>query len=266
MNPYDLQRRLDVVFEDLLGGRTLTGLTVLDAGCGTGPFTLAARSRGARVTSVDIGIELLRRARDKGAERPVAGDAAALPFADASFDLVISSECIEHTAQPDRTVTDLLRVLRPGGTLVLTCPNRTWRWSVTGRQRPQPSSLPWSRELAKLVDAQAMGAGSRCHANTACRHPRVPVHPDRDAPHPAPPRSTRPSARPRLRQPGARGRKGTARVTMGEREALLKSCAPQGSNRSTPRAIVRRISHMTRLVMSHKENTCAAPPDSPRLL
>ncbi len=131
MNPYDLQRRLEVVFEDLLGGRTLTGLTVLDAGCGTGPFTLAARSRGARVTSVDIGIELLRRARDKGAERPVAGDAAALPFADASFDLVISSECIEHTAQPDRTVTDLLRVLRPGGTLVLTCPNRTWRWSVT---------------------------------------------------------------------------------------------------------------------------------------
>ena len=57
MNPYDLGRRLEVVFEDLLGGRTLTGFSVLDVGCGTGSFTLAAIGRGARVTSLDIGVE-----------------------------------------------------------------------------------------------------------------------------------------------------------------------------------------------------------------
>ena len=130
MNPYDLERRLEVVFEELLGGRALEGLSVLDAGCGTGPFTLAALRRGGRITSIDIGVELLRRARDKGAPRPVAGDVAALPFRDASFDLVISSECVEHTAHPELSVADMLRVLRPGGTLVLTCPNRAWRWTV----------------------------------------------------------------------------------------------------------------------------------------
>jgi ubiquinone/menaquinone biosynthesis C-methylase UbiE len=131
MNQYDLERRLEVVFTELLGGRSLEGLTVLDVGCGTGPFSLAAQQRGARVTSVDIGVELLRKARTKGTRRVIAGDAAALPFSDASFDLVISSECIEHTAQPERDVAEMLRVLRADGMLALTCPNRAWRWSVT---------------------------------------------------------------------------------------------------------------------------------------
>jgi len=130
MNPYDLRRRLDVVFDQLLAGRSLTGLTVLDVGCGTGPFTLAAQQRGAEVVSLDIGVELLRRARAKGAPRGLAGDAAALPFADASFDLVLSSECIEHTPRPEQGVAEMLRVLRDGGRLVLTCPNRVWHWSA----------------------------------------------------------------------------------------------------------------------------------------
>ncbi len=130
MNQYDLERRLDVVFNELLGGQSLSGLRVLDVGCGTGPFTLAARHRGARVTSLDVGVELLRRARSKGAPTVLAGDAAALPFPDAAYDLVISSECIEHTRRPDRCVAEMLRVLRPAGALVLTCPNRAWRWSI----------------------------------------------------------------------------------------------------------------------------------------
>lgn len=130
MNPYDLERRLEVVFDELLGERQLQGLSVLDVGCGTGPFSLAALSRGARVTSLDIGVELLRHARSKGAPRPLAADAAALPFRSASFDVVISSECIEHTARPEASVAEMLRVLRPDGLLVLTCPNSAWRWSV----------------------------------------------------------------------------------------------------------------------------------------
>ncbi len=167
MNPYDLQRRLEVVFEDLLGGRTLTGLRVLDVGCGTGPFTLAALGRGARITSVDIGVELLRRARDKGAPRPVAGDAAALPFPDASFDVVISSECIEHTTQPERSVADMLRVLRPAGTLVLTCPNRAWRWTV-----PIASALnlrPY-RGLENWPGWRVLGRWVLAHGGTPTRH------------------------------------------------------------------------------------------------
>jgi SAM-dependent methyltransferase len=131
MNPYDLERRLAVVFDDLLAGRSLTGLRVLDVGCGTGHFSREAQRRGAVVTSLDIGIELLRRTRAGGATGAVAGDAGALPFRDGTFDVVISSECIEHTASPERSVSEMLRVLEAGGLLALTCPNRLWRWSIT---------------------------------------------------------------------------------------------------------------------------------------
>ena len=130
MNPYDLERRIEIVFDQLLAGRSLTNLRVLDVGCGTGPFSLAAQARGASVTSLDIGVELLRRARSKGAARVLAGDATSLPFANSTFDLVISSECIEHTVDPERSVTEMLRVLRSNGTLVVSCPNRVWRWSA----------------------------------------------------------------------------------------------------------------------------------------
>jgi SAM-dependent methyltransferase len=130
MNPYDLARRIDVVFDRLLDGRVLTGVRLLDVGCGTGPFSLAAQQRGADVVSVDLGLELLRVAREKGTRRPVVADAGVLPFPDGSFDVVISSECIEHTADPERSVGEMLRVLQHGGTLALTCPNRLWRWSA----------------------------------------------------------------------------------------------------------------------------------------
>jgi 2-polyprenyl-6-hydroxyphenyl methylase/3-demethylubiquinone-9 3-methyltransferase len=131
INPYDLQRRIEIIFDELLGGESLNGHRVLDVGCGTGAFSLRALERGAMVASLDIGPQLLARARAKGVPRVVAGDAMILPFADARFDVVLSSECIEHTADPQRAVVEMLRVLRPGGRLVLTCPNRFWHWSVT---------------------------------------------------------------------------------------------------------------------------------------
>lgn len=135
MNHYDLERRLDVVFDELLGGIDLRGALVLDAGCGTGEFSTAALARGARVVSVDIGPALLRRTRSKGIERVVAADVAGLPFASGTFDVVLSSECIEHTPSPRSSVLELTRVLRPGGRLALTCPNRTWYWSCAVADR-----------------------------------------------------------------------------------------------------------------------------------
>lgn len=129
MNHYDLRRRLEVMFDELLGGADLSGALLLDAGCGTGEFSLAARARGATVVSADIGPRLLERTRAKGIERVVAADVAALPFGTGTFDVVLSSECIEHTPSPRASVRELTRVLRTDGRLAITCPNRTWYWS-----------------------------------------------------------------------------------------------------------------------------------------
>lgn len=129
MNHYDLQRRLEVVFDQLLKQVPLHGRKVLDAGCGTGYFSRWALERGAQVISLDIGINLLKEARKKGAASPVAGDVMRLPFGDSTFDIVISSECIEHTPSPELAVLEMIRVLSPGGFLAITCPNRFWHWS-----------------------------------------------------------------------------------------------------------------------------------------
>lgn len=129
MNHYDLQRRLEVVFDQLLGETDLAGSKVLDAGCGTGHFSRRSLASGADVVSVDIGVNLLEEARKKGIRKPVASDVTKLAFPDNTFDIVISSECIEHTPSPETAVSELIRVLRPGGTIVLTCPNRFWHWS-----------------------------------------------------------------------------------------------------------------------------------------
>lgn len=131
MNQYDLERRLQVVFDQLLAEVDLRGTLLLDAGCGTGFFSARAARAGARVVSLDVGKNLLRETRRKGIASLVAGDAARMPIREAMFDIVVSSECIEHTPSPRDTLRELVRVLRPGGWLAVTCPNSVWRWSCT---------------------------------------------------------------------------------------------------------------------------------------
>ncbi|MBT8228697.1 MAG: methyltransferase domain-containing protein, partial [Bacteroidia bacterium] len=53
-----------------------------------------------------------------------------LPFEEGTFDIVVSSEVIEHVPDPLKAITEMHRVLKPGGILVLTTPNRFWYWSV----------------------------------------------------------------------------------------------------------------------------------------
>ncbi|MFO0972215.1 MAG: methyltransferase domain-containing protein [Phycisphaerae bacterium] len=157
MNGYDVARRIEIVFDELLAGVSLSGLRLLDAGCGTGRFSAAACRRGARVVALDLGARLLGRVRARCAARPVCGDVLSLAFADDSFDVVVSSECIEHTPRPGQAVMELLRVCRPGGWLALTCPNYSWRWACTLAMhtglRPYAGLENWPRfgELARWV-------------------------------------------------------------------------------------------------------------------
>ena len=94
--------------------------TALDVGCGEGRFCRMLRARGIAVTGVDPTTALLQRAR----ERDPAGDyregrAEALEFADASFDLVVSYLTLIDIPDIRRAIPQMVRVLKPGGTLLI---------------------------------------------------------------------------------------------------------------------------------------------------
>ena len=102
------------------------GEHVLDLGCGTGHSTLALAARAASVVGLDLTDAMLAEARRLARERGAAnasferGDAEALPYPDASFDVVTSRVSAHHYAHPERAVREAARVLQAGGRLVVS--------------------------------------------------------------------------------------------------------------------------------------------------
>ncbi len=147
INKYDLFKRLKIIFDDLLLGN-LKDKFLLDAGCGTGWFSREAKKRGASVVSLDLGIALLNQVMQKCETIKVVGDTLQLPFSEGMFDIVISTEVIEHTVDPKKAILEIFRVLKPGGMVVLTTPNRLWYFSVWManllRLRPYQSYENWA--------------------------------------------------------------------------------------------------------------------------
>ena len=134
-HPDDVRRRLSVVFEECLGKTRLAGMRTLDAGCGYGVFSEAAIERGAAVVSLDIGERMVARAIARAGSRGLVADVCQLAVRDQSFDVVISSEMLEHTDAPEQAIKELARVLRADGLLVLTTPNRVWQSAVRAASR-----------------------------------------------------------------------------------------------------------------------------------
>jgi ubiquinone/menaquinone biosynthesis C-methylase UbiE len=106
------------------------GETVLDIGCGNARDIIPILRAGARIVGVDLSEGMIHEAgRDLEAAgyRDVeleVGDATQLKYAAASFDKVLCSEVIEHIPDADAAITEISRVLKPGGTLVISTPNR----------------------------------------------------------------------------------------------------------------------------------------------
>jgi SAM-dependent methyltransferase len=94
---------------------------VLDLGCGTGYGSAELAQGGAQVTALDR-VAPARALRGSG-PRFVRGELGGLPFAPASFELVVSFQVIEHLVDPSDYLREIARVLRPGGTLLLSTPN-----------------------------------------------------------------------------------------------------------------------------------------------
>ncbi len=95
-------------------------LNVLDAACGTGRYALRLAEAGARVCGVDASEEMLAHARRRAAEYGLSidlklGELSALPFEDARFDLVVSALAFCHLPDLQPAVSEMARVLRPGG-------------------------------------------------------------------------------------------------------------------------------------------------------
>jgi ubiquinone/menaquinone biosynthesis C-methylase UbiE len=97
---------------------------VLDVGCGEGHFAAALVRCGAEVVAVDVAAEPLRRARAShpALDLRLVEPEAALPLEDSSFDVVWAGETIEHVADTERWLSELRRVLRSGGMLLISTP------------------------------------------------------------------------------------------------------------------------------------------------
>jgi SAM-dependent methyltransferase len=160
------------------------GDRLLDLGCGAGRHAFEALRRGARVVAMDISEAELREVNAiyagmaKAGEVPaggtagtVAGDAAALPFPDASFGQVIAAEVLEHIPADQMAMNEVARVLRPGGIAAVTVP--AWLpericWRLSGEYHNALGGhirIFTRRELETKLAAAGLTVGGHHHAH-----------------------------------------------------------------------------------------------------
>jgi ubiquinone/menaquinone biosynthesis C-methylase UbiE len=105
---------------------------ILDAGCGTGVFTVHILERDARVVGLELSRPMLTRSMFKSKGRrfiSVQGDMRNLPFADGSFDRAVSITAIEFIENAKVAVEEIFRVTKPGGTIVVATLNSLSPWA-----------------------------------------------------------------------------------------------------------------------------------------
>ena len=97
----------------------ISGVRILDLGSGRGHFTASLREHGADVVSVDLDADGLLH-RVSGVPAPLIADARTLPFLDGMFGVVLCSNMLEHTPEPGAAISEMARILAPGGWLWLS--------------------------------------------------------------------------------------------------------------------------------------------------
>jgi ubiquinone/menaquinone biosynthesis C-methylase UbiE len=116
------------------------GGDVVEVGCGTGLVLQRVQGFAASACGVDLSPGMLEKARARGLDVRE-GDATALPFADASFDVAYSFKVLAHVPELDRALAEMARVVRPGGHLVYDVYNRaSLRWLIKRLTGPRATS------------------------------------------------------------------------------------------------------------------------------
>lgn len=121
-----------------------SGELILDAGCGTGIFTLDILQKGARVVGIDISLPMLRRAKEKSKEysfHGVTADMLALPFPREIFDRVISSTALEFIPEGEQAVQEMFRVAKKGAIIVVATLNSLSPWAQRRQAEATENSI-----------------------------------------------------------------------------------------------------------------------------
>jgi SAM-dependent methyltransferase len=139
----------------------LSGMQVLECGCGAGRFTEVLLSHGARVTSIDLSTAVdanVASFPDGPSHRVAQADITRLPFAPMQFQLVVCLGVIQHTPNPERTIEALYNHVAPGGSLIVDHYTDKFGWYT----RTAPLFNAWLKRLPtekatviteRLVDA-----------------------------------------------------------------------------------------------------------------
>lgn len=134
--------------------RLVEGLDVLDVACGEGYGSDIVARSAKSVVGVDIAAEAVLHATKRyGGDRLrfVEASAAALPFADAQFDAVVSFETIEHHDKHEEMLSEIRRVLKPGGMLIISSPNKLHYSIEPGYNNPYHVKELFREEFVALV-------------------------------------------------------------------------------------------------------------------
>ncbi len=122
------QRRLDMILE--AAGERALGSVLVD-GCGVGMYLHHLGDSASQAVGLDIEFERLQEAKTR-AEQVVNARGEALPFPGGTFDMVLSHEVLEHVQDDRAALREIVRSLKPGGRLVLFCPNRGYPFETHG--------------------------------------------------------------------------------------------------------------------------------------
>ncbi len=153
----DTEKRLILVLAEPRAGEKM-----LDVGIGTGFFALEFLKRGAEITGIDVSLNMLEVSRRKGFENVFPGDAVNLSFPDETFDLVVSITALEFIKEPGRAVSEMFRVCKKGGRVVVGTLGADSSWASKRLQeiKQNPASVFHDAHFYTLTDLRRICAGT----------------------------------------------------------------------------------------------------------